>query len=203
MEILWYFTKPSQKFWFLQETKVVTKQLKENTPQRFFLNRETLIPCIGNNIRWESSKLLFSSSKLYFHWTHTALLALLLELFREVALWTKVHKKYFLFHKLTYLSSSSHALLVTVWTRSPERFCLLILLWERKKKWFALSEAIVILWFILFRPCAFSFPLPENTAVLVFYRCLTILVLLERPQQGDSFLLFRLPNLCFHSKAYS
>ena len=33
LEIFEYFTKPSQKCWFLQETKVVTEQLEDNTPQ--------------------------------------------------------------------------------------------------------------------------------------------------------------------------
>ena len=76
---------------------VVTEQLKENTLQWFFFNWEIVIPCIGKNILQESSKQLLSSWKRCFHWTYTALLVLLLAIFREVAPWKKVHKKYFLF----------------------------------------------------------------------------------------------------------
>ena len=53
----------------------------------------------------------------------------------------KYTRNIFYFH----LSSSNYTLLVIVWTRIPERFCLQIFLWERRKKWFALSEAINIL----------------------------------------------------------
>ena len=113
---------------------------------RFFLNWETLIPCAGNNIRYDAVKLSFYRSRCFFNRTHTALVVSLSGVFWVFALWTKVRKKYFIFYKLTRSPSSNSELLVIVWTlsRVSKLYCLNILLWERRKKWFALNEAAVI-----------------------------------------------------------
>ena len=104
-----------------------------------------VIPCIGNNIFLRILKTITFTLETLLSLNVHSILTSLLTVFREVALWTKVHKNYFLFHKSTHLSSSNYAFLVIVWTQSPESLYLLILLSERREKWFALSEAIAIL----------------------------------------------------------
>ena len=110
----------------------------------------TKLGCFSDPMYWEQYILRILKTITFILETLLSLnvhsiLTSLLAVFREVALWTKVHKTYFLFHKSTHLPSSNYAFWVIVWTQSPESFYLLILLWERREKWFVLSDAIAIL----------------------------------------------------------
>ena len=138
--------------------------LNDNTPQRFPLNWETLIPCTGNNIGEEASTLSFYCNVAFIERTWYCFYRFWG--FSGKFNFGQNYARKFLYSIYWHVTLLKLCILVIVWTRSTECFCLQILLWERKSD-LLLSTATAISYFVPYRPCAFLFPHPTNTEILI------------------------------------
>ena len=84
--------------------------------------------------------------------------------------------------------------------RVPECFCLQILLWERKKEWSALKQGDCHSIVCSVSSVCILISTSNKYCIFSYLDICRYFGLLELPQQCASYLLFHLPNLCFHSK---